>query len=74
MHTHITKDTRIKFRALLLADFSLREAAKLLQVHHTSLSRELERNPEIHDRKRYDPGDAHKKMLQRRYTVNQRFR
>lgn len=74
MHIHITKETRIKFSALLLAGLSLREAAKLLQVHHTTLSRELRRNPPVMAIKRYDPGDAHRKMLSRRYSANQRWR
>lgn len=74
MHTHITKETRIKFSALLLAGLSLRESAKLLGVHHTTLSRELRRNPAVYTRKRYDPGDAHRKTKARRYSANQRWR
>lgn len=74
MHTHLTKETRIKFSALLLAGLSLRSAAKLLHVHHTSLSRELRRNPPVMSRKRYDPGDAHRKTKARRYCTNQRWR
>jgi len=65
MHIHITKETRIKFSALLLAGLSLREVAKLLQLHHTTLSRELRRNPPVMAIKRYDPGDTHRKMLSR---------
>jgi transposase, IS30 family len=74
MHSHITRETRIKFSALLLAGLSLREAAKLLGVHHTTLSRELRRNPAVHIRKRYDPGDAHRKTQARRHAANQRWR
>jgi IS30 family transposase len=74
MHTHITKETRIKFSALLLAGLSLRKVAKLLGVHHTTLSRELRRNPPATARKRYDPGDAHRKYLSRRHSANQRWR
>lgn len=74
MHTHITKETRIKFSALLLAGLSLRKASKLLGVHHTTLSRELQRNPPTRNDQRYHPGDAHRKALNRRYIVNQRFR
>ena len=74
MHIHLTKETRVKFSALLLTGMSLREAAKLLNVHHSSLSRELRRNPPVMASKRYDPGDAHRKMLSRRLNANQHFR
>lgn len=74
MHYHITKETRIKFSALLLAGLSLRSSAKILNVHHTTLSRELRRNPAVLDRNRYHPGDAHRRTTARRYQANQRFR
>jgi IS30 family transposase len=74
MHYHLTKEVRIKFSALLLAGLSLRSCAKLLGVHHTTLSRELRRNPAVHIKKRYDPGDAHRKTQSRRYRANQRWR
>lgn len=74
MHTHITKETRIKFSALLLAGLSLRQVAKLLGVHHTTLSRELQRNPPVRSDFRYHPGDAHRKSLNRRCSANQHFR
>ena len=74
MHYHLTKEIRIKFSALLLAGFSLRQAAKLLNVHHTTLSRELRRNPAVLDRNRYHPGDAHRRAKARRYAANQRWR
>lgn len=75
MYSHLTKETRIKFSALLLAGFSLRQAAQLLGVHHATLSRELRRNPPVRrDRNRYHPGDAHRKAKTRRFTANQRFR
>lgn len=71
MHSHLTKETRIKFSALLMAGLSLRSCAQLLGVHHTSLSRELRRNPTVGFR--YHPGDAHRKTKARRYQANQRF-
>lgn len=74
MPSHLTKETRIKFSALLLAGFSLRQAAQLLGVHHTTLSRELRRNPAVLQRNRYHPGDAHRKTKDRRRIANQRFR
>ena len=74
MHTHLTKELRIKFSALLLAGLSLRQVAKLLGVHHTTLSRELQRNPAVSDRFRYHPGDAQRRTAIRRYHANQRWR
>ena len=74
MHSHITKETRIKFSAFLLAGFSLRQSAKLLDVNHTTLSRELRRNPAVLERNRYHPGDAQRKTKARRYCANQRWR
>lgn len=74
MHFHLTKETRIKFSALLLAGLSLRRAATLLGIHHTTLSRELRRNPPVQTRQRYHPGDAQRSTNVRRYGANQRFR
>lgn len=74
MYSHLTKETRIKFSALLLAGLSLRRAAKLLGTHHTTLSRELRRNPPVRRSCQYHPGDAHRKTTARRLAANQRFR
>jgi len=73
MYSHLTKETRIKLSALLLAGFSLRRAATLLGIHHTTLSRELRRNAPVRSSQRYHPGDAHRKTLARRHRANQRF-
>jgi IS30 family transposase len=74
MYSHLTKETRIKLSALLLAGFSLRRAALLLGHHHSTLSRELRRNPPVMaERQRYHPGDAHRKTQARRHRANQRF-
>jgi IS30 family transposase len=74
MYSHLTKETRIKLSALLLAGLSLRAAAKLLHMSHTTLSRELRRNTPARSGYRYHPGDAHRKTKARRYSANQRFR
>lgn len=74
MHIHITKETRIKFSALLMAGLSIRACARILGVHHTSLSRELHRNPPTQSNCRYHPGDAHRIAKARRYSANQRWR
>lgn len=74
MHSHLTKQTRIQFSALLLAGLSLRAAARLLKVHHSTLSRELRRNPSVRHDYRYHPGDAERRAKSRRLLANQRFR
>lgn len=77
MYSHLTKETRIKFSALLLAGVSLRRAAKLLGIHHASLSRELARNKSTNGRGSrvgYHAGDAQRKTRARRHRANQRFR
>jgi IS30 family transposase len=74
MYTHLTKQTRIELGVLLRADLSLREAAKLLSVHHTTLSRELQRNQPVQAKQRYHPGDAHRSTKARRRSANQHFR
>lgn len=74
MPSHITKDTRIKFSALLMAGLSLRASARVLGIHHTSLSRELRRNPAVKAGYRYHPGDAQRRATARRQNANQRFR
>lgn len=74
MHYHLTKETRIKFSTFLMLGMSLRQAAPLLGVHHTTLSRELRRNPPVQPGMTYHPGDAHRKTKARRMSANQRFR
>jgi IS30 family transposase len=77
MYYHLTKHQRIEFAVLLRAGLSLRSAAKLLGVHHASLSRELARNKSTNgrgSRSRYHAGDAQRKTAMRRYEANQRFR
>lgn len=75
MYTHLTKETRIKFSALLMAGLSLRAVARILGFHHSTLSRELRRNPPARaEWSRYHPGDAHRTAVARRLVANQRFR
>lgn len=74
MHYHLTKETRIKFSAFIMLGMSLRQAATLLGVHHTTLSRELRRNPPVRCGMIYHPGDADRKRKARRVAANQRFR
>lgn len=77
MYSHLTKETRIKLSALLLAGLSLRRAAQLLGVHHSTLSRELVRNKTTNKRGHvsgYHAGDAQRTTQARRRRANQRFR
>jgi len=77
MYTHLTKYQRIELAVLLRAGYSLRRAAKLLGVHHTTLARELQRNPVRGNQARlrgYHARDAYLQTADRRYRANQRFR
>jgi IS30 family transposase len=75
MYKQFTKDTRIMFSGLLKAGLSLRASARILGLHHSTLSRELRRNPPVrHDWSRYHPGDAHRQTQARRLSANQHFR
>jgi IS30 family transposase len=63
------------FSGLLKAGLSLRAAARILGLSHSTLSRELRRNPPVRaDWSRYHPGDARRQAQVRRYRANQRFR
>ena len=43
-YTHLTENDRYKISHLKCADFSLREIARRIKRHHTTISRELKRN------------------------------
>ena len=75
MYKQFTKDTRIMFSGLLKAGLSLRASARILSLSHTTLSRELRRNPPVRaEWGRYHPGDAQRCASARRLQANQRFR
>lgn len=77
MYSHLSKQQRIEFGALRRANLSLRATARLLGVHHTTLSRELRRNRSTNEHGRvsgYHAGDAYRKTQARRLVANQRFR
>jgi IS30 family transposase len=75
MYKQFTKETRIMFSGLLKAGLSLRASARILGLHHSTLVRELKRNPPVRpDWSRYHPGDAHRLAAARRCGANQRFR
>lgn len=56
MYTHLKRDKRIALAALLRAGYSKRYAAREIGVHHSTVCRELERNPII--KGRYHAGHA----------------
>ena len=74
MYTHLTKYQRIELGILLRAGVSLRAAAQLLAIHHSTLSREIRRNPPVQAKQRYHAGDAHRQTRVRRFEANQRWR
>ncbi len=45
MYSHLTKETRIQLSTLLMAGFSLRAVGRTLNIHHSTLSWEIRRNP-----------------------------
>ena len=46
-YTHLTENERYVISHLHIADFSLREIARRLKRHHSTISRELKRNGAI---------------------------
>ena len=76
MHYHLKLKQRTELGVLLRAGLSLREIARLLGVHHSTLSRELARNPSTRPNKisGYHALDAQRHTLRRRYSINQHFR
>lgn len=75
MYTHLTKQQRIEFSLLYRTGFSIRAAARILAVHHATLSRELRRNRSTRPRAGllYHAADAHRQTTARRRAANQRF-
>lgn len=65
MYHHITRDERVALAALKRAGHSLRDIAKGLGVHHSTLSREMRRNPT--ERGTYHA--AHADVLARRRRI-----
>ena len=61
---HLTQDERSRLAALVAAKISMRKIADLLNMHHSTLSRELADNKD--GQGHYDPIAAHKKAQQRK--------
>jgi len=54
----------------------MREIARMLDIHHSTVSREVKRNPSLRNNQvtGYHASDAHRKSKTRRLAANQRFR
>lgn len=76
MHYHLKLKQRTELSILLRAGYSLRQAAKLLGVHHTTLVRELQRNATSRRSTitGYHASDADRHTRVRRQRINQHFR
>jgi len=76
MHYHLKLKQRTELGILLRAGYSLRQAAKLLGVHHTTLVRELQRNASsrLDAVTGYHASDANHQTTARRQHANQHFR
>ena len=70
-YTQLTRGKRYQIRALMKADFSQSEMARLLKVHQSTISREIRRNQ---GDKGYRPRQAHEKAITRRYAAAKRIK
>ena len=73
MYSHLSKFQRISLSVLRREGLSLRAIAKRLKLSHSSLSRELKRNPNLSSSNGYHAAHAHRLAKQRRLVANQRF-
>jgi len=75
-YKHLNQEQRIYIANRIKQWASLRQIARELNVSHSTISRELKRNST--DKWRwfvvYDPFDAHKNYLERRYTASAKHR
>ncbi len=65
-YTHLTENERYVISHLHIADFSLREIARRLNRHHTTISRELKRQDPLYDETVYWYDWTHPEALKRR--------
>jgi len=68
MHTHLSKDERVRLHALLTTGLSIRNCAKQLGFSPAGISKEIAKNG---GRFSYNPYLAHKRYLQERRKANQ---
>lgn len=69
MKRHLTQDQRCHISILLKRDFSIRAIAKELKVHHSTISREIQRNS---GKRGYRKKQAHLKAVNRRSKIAKR--
>ena len=65
-YRQLTEDDRIEVYAMKQAGLQQKDIAKTLEVHPSTIGRELKRNA---GQRGYRPRQAHQKALQRRYTA-----
>ena len=65
-YRQLTEDDRIEVYAMKQAGKQQKDIAKTLEVHPSTIGRELKRNA---GQRGYRPRQAHQKALQRRYTA-----
>lgn len=70
-YSQLTRGQRYQIRALLKARFSLSEMASFLNVHKSTISREIRRN---RGHKGYRPRQAHEKAMTRRFAAAKRIK
>ena len=68
-YTHLTENERYVISHLSIAGFSLREIARRINRHHSTVSRELERNGPEYDCTVYWYDWTHPRALKRRYKA-----
>ena len=68
-YTHLTENERYVISHLSIAGFSLREIARRIRRHHTTISRELRRNGPEYDCTVYWYDWTHPKALRRRHKA-----
>ena len=70
-YTQLTQGQRYQIRALIKAGFSQSKIARVLDVHKSTISREVRRNSGC---KGYRPRQAHDKAVSRRYAAAKRIK
>ena len=73
-YTHLTQEERYVISHLKCASFTLREIARRIDRHHTTVSRELERNGPEYDCTIYWYDWTHPKALKLRHKARHRRR
>ena len=70
MYSHLNKEQRLELGFLVREGYSLRGAARVLRVSHSTLSRELKRNGSARAKVGYHASDAQRKVRRRKGAAN----